>query len=241
MIEASNICYSMVSRHKSFEIKDLNISLSRGYVTCLVGHNGAGKTTIMSLLYGMKRQNSGEVRFNGEIISPENIEKYREKVAFVGGKWCVPHMTVEENITMLSMLYEDFSKEKYDECLRLFEAEHLSDKVFEEMSTGEKKKVELAFCIARNPEFMFLDEPYANIDPVVRKKMDDIIVSLARKNNVGVLVSTHLIDEINDMVDYVAIVENGMLVDYEDREEILEKYEASNLREAVKLALKNYK
>ena len=94
-------------------------------------------------------------------------------------------------------------------------------KKFGLLSTGEKAKVETAFLLARTPKFIILDEPLANIDPVFKTDILQILQRSVADNGTGVLISTHLLDEISEMVDYIYVMKNGQIVKQGDRFELL--------------------
>ncbi|MCR5100001.1 MAG: ABC transporter ATP-binding protein [Butyrivibrio sp.] len=233
MIEAIDLSYEIKKGKDIFAIKNLSMKLEKGYISCLLGHNGAGKTTLMQLLFAAIKPDGGRILYKGDEINSKNLHIYHEKVAFVGMEWCVKSMTIRENMAFLGPLYPDFNEKYFDELAGRIGILDVMDKTYGDLSKGQRAKAEIVFAIARNPEFIFLDEPLANLDPVVKTELVNILVEAARDKEIGILLSTHLLEEVSDIVDYVVIMENGEIIEIGDRETIFEKHGASRLREIL--------
>ena len=234
MLEARNLSFqyglAKEKGRKDFRIRDVSIKVEPGYVSCLLGKNGAGKSTLLSLLYGMRKPGSGEIFWNGEKLTAKNLALFRREAGYAGEKWCMDGMTLEKNVEMLSILYPDFDDQYFEELLRMAGLEDVREKLFATFSTGERVKAELAFLMARRPKLLLLDEPLANIDPVFKTDILELLLKAVKENETGILISTHLVDEISDLVDYVYVMENGSMKKSGDRFEVLKD---GNLREAL--------
>ena len=224
MLTAKNINYRyglVKAKKEDFELQDVSLTLEPGYVSCLLGKNGAGKTTLLNLLYGMRKPKSGEILWKGQRLDDRTLADFRQEVAYVGEAWCVESMMVAQNIEMLSILYPAFDRDYFDSLMKLAGADGCLDQVFSALSTGERMKLEISFVLARRPKMILLDEPLANIDPVFKVDVLELLQKGVAENETGVLISTHLLDEISDMVDYVNVLENGRLVRSGTRFEVL--------------------
>ena len=222
MLTANNINYRYgLAKKDAFELQDVSLTLEPGYVSCLLGKNGSGKTTLLNLLYGMRKPKSGEILWKGQRLDDKTLADFRQEVAYVGEAWCVESMTVAQNMEMLSILYPAFDRDYFDSLMKLAGVEGCLNKVFSALSTGERVKVEISFVLARRPKLILLDEPLANIDPVFKVDVLELLQKGVAENETGVLISTHLLDEISDMVDYVNVRENGRLVKSGTRFEVL--------------------
>ena len=228
-----NYHYGITSpKENGFAIRDVFINAEPGYITCLLGKNAAGKTTLLSLLYGMLRPKSGKVSWDGKEVNYKNLAAYHREVAYFGEAWCASGLTVNKNVEMLSTLYPTFDRKLFDSLITLAQAESTLDKYYIELSTGEKAKVEIAFLLARKPKLLIMDEPLANIDPVFKADILELLQKGVADNGTGVLISTHLIDEISDMVDYIYVLDNGEIKKHGSRFELLGDGEG-NLREVL--------
>lgn len=257
MIECSNIHFHYNNKKSGFQIQDITLQIEPGYFTCLLGHNGAGKTTFLKLLYGMLMPGSGDVMFDGEdvlsekqydgkdVASPnfytgrkrekltlENLDAYHQICAYVGEEWCIPFLSVKDNVDTLSVLYPEFDHELYEELSRKLDFSE-PDTLYFRLSTGQQMKVQLCFQLARRPKYIILDEPLANLDVVAKRDIIEVLQQGINEWDIGVLMSTHLLDEISDVVDYIAAIENGRLCEYGERDEIFEKHDADSLRDVM--------
>lgn len=222
-IEAKNLTfhYGRKKRNDDFFINNVSLKLEPGYISCLLGNNGAGKTTLMSLLYGILPLNSGEILWNKAPLTKDRMIDFRREIAISSDSWCSDDMTVNQNIEMLSILYPSFDLEHFQKLMKLSGMEQSYDKIYNTLSTGERVKVQLSFLLARKPKYLLLDEPLANIDPIFKIDILDLLQQEVAENEVGILISTHLIDEISDMVDYVYVMDKGQLVESGSRFDVL--------------------
>ena len=238
MIELKNIGYKYTNKVKDkgkrFELQDASLKIEKGYISCLLGKNGAGKTTLLSLMYGMLKPNSGEVLWDGVKVDKKNLTEFRKDTAFVGGTWCVDGMTVDHNVEMLSQLYPSFDTEYFNTLMKVAGADRIRNSLFGNLSKGEKVKAEICFMLARRPGIIILDEPLANIDPVFKVDILALLQKTVSDNEIGVLISTHLLDEISDMVDYINVLEDGRIVKSGSRFEILGDNGEKSLRDLMK-------
>lgn len=258
MIKCSNIHFHYNNKKSGFQIKDISLKIEPGYFTCLLGHNGAGKTTLLKLLYGMLMPESGDVVFDGKNISNEkkydgkdiaesefhagyerekltlkNIDKYHQMCAYVGEEWCIPFLSVMDNVDTLSVLYPGFDWKLYGSLLKKLEFNE-PDTLYFRLSTGQQMKVQLCFQLARRPKYIILDEPLANLDVVAKRDIIEALQQGIKEWDMGVIMSTHLLDEISDVVDYIAVMEKGRLCEYGERDEIFAKHDTDSLRDVMK-------
>jgi len=180
----------------------------------------------------MLRPKSGNVNWEGKKVDDKTLAAYHRDVAYFGESWCSQSLTVNKNVEMLSILYPTFDRKTFDSLIALAQAEGTLDKRYIELSTGEKAKVEIAFLLARKPKLIILDEPLANIDPVFKIDILELLQKGVADNGTGVLISTHLIDEISEMVDYIYVLDNGRITKHGTRFELLSDGDG-NLREVL--------
>lgn len=219
MLVVKNLNYRA---NKKFSIRDISFSLEKGYMMCLLGKNGAGKTTLLELLYGMLRPDSGSV-------------EAQEQTAFVGGEdWCFPSWTMEHNRRQFALLYPNFDEGLYQEYLTLFGMEaEAENQQYSDLSTGQKMQFQIAFALAHKPGLLLLDEPMANLDPVARTDMMELLHQKVAREGMSVIISTHLVDDISDMVDYIGILDDGNMTDFGDRDALLEEYASTGVRDML--------
>lgn len=223
MLEVKNLTSSVlesgVKDGKLFKISDVSFSLEDGYIMALLGKNGSGKTTLMQLMYGNLLKKSGQVIWNGKEFNKKTRDSIRQDIALISGdSWCFDNRSIVENLEYLSLMFPAFDEKLFMDYLRRFDFPKSDmNKPIVKLSTGEKVQFEIAFAAARKPKLMILDEPFANLDPVVKVDIMEIIQELVNKENMSAIISTHLISEIDDVVDYVGVIDDGKLVKFGDR------------------------
>lgn len=232
MLEVSNINFTQKNRKGEFSIKDVNFTLEDGMFMCLLGKNGAGKTTLLNLIYGISKLYSGWIRWNGKRVDIQNIHEFHSDVAYVGNEeWCFSWMTMSDNLEILSCLYENFDRQLYLKLLESFDLnEEDVNKRYLLLSSGQKVKFQLAFAMARRPKLLLLDEPFANLDPVIKTDLMDILQKSVRNDDMSLIISTHLIDDIADISDYIGILVDGEMKLFSDRESVMEEYKNMDLK-----------
>lgn len=232
MIECNKLQFEYKHGAGDFALNDVSFEIQPGYFTCLLGHNGAGKTTLLKLLYGMLTPGGGEITLDGKAITSDNLDEYHQRAAYVGEEWCIPFLSGKDNVDTLSVLYPEFDWKLYGSLLKKLDFNEV-DTLYFRLSSGQKLKLQLCFQLARRPKYVILDEPLANLDVVAKQDIIEVLQQGINEWNMGVLMSTHLLDEISDVVDYIAVLEEGRLAEYGDREEIFAKHGTDTLRDVI--------
>ena len=148
-----------------------------------------------------------------------------------GDDWCFPNETMQKNVQTLKTLYESFDEEEYGRLMEIFGLKKATlEKTCPELSQGQKMLFQIAFALARHPKLLLLDEPFANLDPVVKVDLVQLFQERIKDEGISIIVSTHLVDDVSDMVDYVGLMKEGKLVMYGDRESIFEEKKVDNLK-----------
>ena len=234
MMEVKDLSYKYPGTGNKFQINNVSMKLEKGYIACLLGKNGCGKTTLLKLIYGMLRADAGEVMWDGKAVDSSTLAAYRRDAAFVGDEgWCSEVMSINGNTELLSVLYPSFDKEYHKKILKLAGLEKEADKAYCTLSKGQRIKAEIAFALGRKPKMLILDEPLANIDPVFKMDILELIQKTVSENDTAVLLSTHLLDEISDIVDQIYVMDNGRILRSGSRFEILGEDGEKSLRDVI--------
>jgi len=237
MLKVNNVKYtvrSQMGNKTKFIVRNVNFTLDSGYLMCLIGKNGSGKSTLLQLLYGIMPVEQGNVLwFDYEIY--DNSERVRQDIAYVGAETgFVESRTVTENVEFLSLLYPKFNYEKWDDYLKRFGLENMSEvQRFTDFSTGQKRQIQLAFAMSRSPKLLLLDEPTANLDPVFRVEFMDLLQHLIATEEMSIIISTHILDDVEEIADYIGIMSDGEMVLFGDRESILKQQENDTLEKLM--------
>lgn len=209
-----------------FAISNIDFELEDGYLMGLLGKNGAGKSTLLRLLYGVLPPDSGSVWWNGRNMS-EYKQNVRQEIAYVGDlEAFLPEHSMEVNIGFLGRLYRSFSMERFQKYLDIFELETgVLKKELEELSAGQQMRLQLAFAFSRKPKLLLLDEPTTNLDPVFRVDFMELLQKIIATEQSSIILSTHILEDMEDIVDYIGVMEQGVLIKFGNREEIMKEHE----------------
>ena len=201
-------------------IKGISFSLNQGEVLGFLGPNGAGKSTTLRMIVGLSKPTSGNIEIDGYSIT-HHYKKAMSKVGcIIEGPDMYNFMSGFDNIKMLAAMSKHITDEDITRAVELVGMQHrLKDKV-STYSLGMKQRLGLAQALIHKPKLLILDEPTNGMDPAGINEFRNIIKNLARKENIAVLISSHLISEVELMCDKVAIINNGELIKYSTVEEM---------------------
>ncbi len=215
-----NVCLNVQGLrkvHKSrLALMDFNIFVTRGEVVSLLGPNGAGKTTAFNIIAGMHRSDGGSIKLDGAEIS--TLPMYRRSKAGLGylpqESSIFKGLTVEKNISAILELNIKDPKErrkKLEELLGEFSITHLRNAKAVNLSGGERRRVEIARCLASQPKYILLDEPFAGVDPIAINEIRGLVREL-KNRNIGILITDHNVRETLKIVDRAYIINNGRII-----------------------------
>ena len=222
MIEAKNVIkkYGQVTA-----LDDFTVDIPKGKIGIL-GPNGAGKSTFVKIALGLIESTSGEITVLGENLDKNSIE-IRKKIGYMPEHDCIPNkMTgVEFLIEMgqVSGLDYQTATQRTHEILGHLRMGEEKYRLIEEYFGGMRQKIKLAQGLVHGPELMFLDEPTSGLDPNARQEMLETINGLAEISNTNVLLSTHILQDVETVCDYVIIVNNGKLQIKENVKELVKR------------------
>lgn len=215
MLEIKNL--SIAYKNK-LVLDKLNLYFKKGEIVGLLGPNGSGKTTLLRILAGLEKNYKGEVKIGGE--NPDYLTK-----SFVS--YQPDHLPLDKsyNLIQISNLYdeffEDFSKEKFEKIIRDFKLD-MNMKI-KNMSKGMKDKVQIALSLSRKSDLYLLDEPMSGIDPASRKKIMDVIIDNFDSEGL-MIISTHLISQIERLLDKVVFISDGKIILEENIDDLRQKH-----------------
>lgn len=229
--------------HKTFAggleaLRDINLDVARGEIFALLGPNGAGKTTLISIICGLVNPGPGSIRVNGHDV----VREFRQARASIG---LVPQelttdafSTVQETVSFSRGLFgKPPAPALVENLLRDLTLWDKRDSEMRTLSGGMKRRVMIAKALVHEPEVVFLDEPTAGVDVELRREMWDLVRRL-RDNGVTIILTTHYIEEAEDMADRIGVINHGELVLVEDTWRLMEKLGRKELRIQLHDALK---
>ena len=215
----------LVKRYgKRTVVNDVNINVRQGEIVGLLGPNGAGKTTSFYMTTGLIVPNAGHIYIDEQEITDYPV--YRRARAGIG---YLPQeasvfrkMTVEDNIRSVLEL-TDFSKEyqaeKLEQLIKEFNLAHVRKNLGDRLSGGERRRTEIARCLAIEPKFVMLDEPFAGVDPIAVQEIQDVVWRLKDKN-IGILITDHNVDETLMITDRAYLLFEGKILFHGTPEEL---------------------
>lgn len=198
---------------KKLIIDDLSLEIYPGEVFGFLGPNGAGKTTTIRMLLGLASITSGEIYIDNHSVKNE----FRKAISNVGGIVENPelyrYMSGYDNLVHFSRMHKGITRKRIDEIVNFIGLnQRIHDKV-KKYSLGMRQRLGVAQALLHNPKLLVLDEPTNGLDPAGIKELRDKLRELAQKENIAVLVSSHLLSEMELMCDRIGIIQNGKLID----------------------------
>ena len=202
----------------SVAVNNITLTLPKGKIIGLLGPNGSGKTTLIKMLNGLLTPTAGSIKINGKYVGVETKAKvaYLPDRTYLGG-----NQKIADILDYFADFYDDFSREKATQMLQSLNIDP-SEKM-KNLSKGTKEKVQLILVMSRNADLYVLDEPIAGVDPAAR---DYILRTIVNNYNpeATVLISTHLIEDVEQVLDEVIFMKYGQLVLYTSVDMIREKH-----------------
>ena len=208
--------------YDGFTLGPLDLTLPEGCILGLVGENGAGKTTTIKLILDMIGRDGGTVTLFGK-GNRESFPLGREEVGVVldevGFSAC---LNASEVGRVMRGVYRGWDDAAYADYLRRFELPE--KKKFKEYSLGMKKKLGIAVALSHHPKLLILDEPTGGLDPVVRDEVVNIFSEFTRDESHAVLISSHIVSDLEKLCDYIAFLHKGKLMLCEEKDRLYEEY-----------------
>ena len=213
-------------------LEDLNLSLNQGEILGLLGPNGVGKSTIFNLITGLLSPDFGKISINNEIVNDYPIYQrtLKFKIGFVPQHGGFFHdLTVYENLKAIAEITienESFRSEKINSLISKFELDSIRDIKADFLSGGQKKKLVIAIALISEPKILLLDEPFAALDLMTIKTLQEIIVNLQSYNNISVILCDHQARDLLACVDSAAIIHNGKVVAQDTPSNLIQNIDA---------------
>ncbi|WP_208586009.1 ABC transporter ATP-binding protein [Gracilibacillus suaedae] len=197
-------------------IKGLNFTIKRGEVFGFLGPNGAGKTTTIRMMVGLMKITSGDIKINGVSIKNNFKEAIQYVGAIVENPEMYPFMSGWKNLKHYARMIPDITDERIKEVIRLVGLEKAIHEKVGKYSLGMRQRMGIAQALLHQPSILILDEPTNGLDPAGIREIRTYIRNLAEQEQVSVIVSSHLLSEIELMCDRIGIIKNGELITVEE-------------------------
>lgn len=191
-------------------IHGMNLSVERGMIYGLLGVNGAGKTTTFKMITGLLRPDSGEIIFSGTSVSGQDKGFLREMGILIETPVFYEHLSARENLE-LHLQYMGCGVDKIEEVLNRAGLQNTGRQPVSKFSLGMRQRLAIARAISHGPKLLVLDEPVNGLDPVGIRQMRELFLSLARESGMALLISSHILSEIEHVADWVGVLADGSI------------------------------
>ena len=218
MIEVENLSFSY-GRRKSKVLEDFSMKLDKGSVYGLLGKNGTGKSTLLYLMAGLLRPQTGIVLYKGVDVKKRYPDTLQD-MFLVPEEFALPNVSLKQYVKLNAPFYPNFSDELLNACLRDFDMNE--DIHLGELSMGQKKKAFMCFALATNTSLLMMDEPTNGLDIPSKSQFRKVIAS-GMSDDKAVIISTHQVRDIDSLLDHVLIIDGSKLLLNESVSTICEK------------------
>ncbi len=190
---------------------NVNLKVPEGSIYGFLGKNGAGKTSTLKIITGLIRPDSGECIVLGKNIKTERVEILKSTGAIIESPGFYANLTAKENLELFQSYYGNKDKSRVEECLNIVEL-HSENKIFEKFSLGMKQRLGIAFALLNKPKLLILDEPTNGLDPEGIIKIRELIKIFSKEFNITVLISSHILTEVQQVATHIGIIDKGKLI-----------------------------
>lgn len=218
-IEIKNLSKS----YPGFSLKDISFELPQGSIIGLVGENGAGKSTTIKLIMNAIKRDGGSIKVLGVDNESADFDKVKQDIGVVLDEAYFPETLTAKNLgAVMKCTYRNWDSGRYNDYLKIM---NLPDnKEFKDFSRGMKMKLATAVALSHDPKLLILDEATGGLDPMVRDEILDIYNDFTRDENHSILLSSHIVSDLEKICDYIAFIHNGRLVLCEEKDALLDEY-----------------
>lgn len=228
MIEINNLTKKYKEKTA---VNELSLTINKGELFSLLGTNGAGKTTTIKILSTLILPTSGSIKINNlDIIKDKR--KIKEIINISPQETAIaPNLTVLENLYFIADIYKiPNKKEKVEELIKIFKLEEVLKQKAKTLSGGYQRKLSIAISLINNPKVLFLDEPTLGLDVISRRELWKVIKSL--KGNTTIILTTHYMEEAEELSDRIGIMNKGKLIRLGTSKELMSSVKAKSFEDA---------
>lgn len=211
-------------RRRTKTIGPIDMSIPSGYIVALVGPNGSGKSTLLNMIMQTVFPDEGEISWFGQAYPDGLPVSVRQQIGFVPEQLSLEekNLTVDEAAAFRSIWYDNWDGYLFDELLSRFDVPR--GVRLTKMSKGERRKFEIAAAMAPRPKLLILDEPSSGLDPFAWKLMIEQLHKCMRTADTSILLSTHIVDEIRRLADYVVLMHHGKQLGMVEKDSLLDNW-----------------
>lgn len=214
---------NLTKRYGDFTLENISLELPGGCVMGLIGENGAGKSTTIKAITGAVRPDAGEIVVLGCDTREKGYVKQKEKIGVVMDEACFPDVLTPVQVNeVMKQIYSNWQEERYYQLIKQFDLP--LKKTFREFSKGMKMKLSIAVALSHEAKLLILDEATSGLDPIVRDEILEIFNDFTREDDHSILISSHIVSDLEKICDYIAFIHRGKLLFCEEKDLLKEQY-----------------
>lgn len=194
-------------------VSEVNMNVKKGEIYGFLGPNGAGKTTVMKMLTNLVKPTGGEIEIFGEKLTTKSYQMLGRMGAIIEYPIFYDKLKARENLEMHCEYMGYYNKKAVDEALELVNLRNIEQKPVKDFSLGMKQRLGIARAIITKPELLILDEPINGLDPLGIKEIRDLFKLLSKEYGMTLLVSSHILGEMEQMADTIGVINHGRLIE----------------------------
>lgn len=212
----------LTKSYKDFTLENIDLTLPSGCIMGLIGENGAGKSTTVKLMLDMIHKDSGSITLLGQSTDTE-LKNIKEDLGVVLDEVGLPEFFKAKHVNkVMKNTYKKWDEEQFFGLLKKLKVPE--NKKFKELSRGMKMKMGIAIALSHDPKLLILDEATNGLDPVARDDVTDIFNNFTRDEGHSIIISSHIVSDLEKLCDYVAFIHDGRLLLCEEKDILLEQY-----------------
>ena len=213
---------NLTNEYKDFKLDDISLTLPSGYIMGLIGENGAGKSTTIKLLLNAINADKGEISILGK-SNKDNFKVTKEDIGVVLDEAHFPEGVNAKQVNVIMRnTYKNWDEKVFFEYINKFSLP--LKKSFKDFSRGMKMKLMIAVALSHDAKLLILDEATSGLDPIVRDEILDLFYDFTRDESHSILISSHIVSDLEKLCDYIAFLHKGKLLFVEEKDILLEKY-----------------
>ena len=217
-------------RYDGFQLGSFDLTLPSGCIMGLVGENGAGKSTTIKLIMNAIGRDAGEISVLGVDNRSAGFRDIKEDIGVVLDEAYFPEVMSARNVgKVMALTYKNWDAAAFEGYLKKFSL--APDKIFKDYSRGMRMKLAIAAALSHGAKLLILDEATSGLDPMARDELLDIFNDFTRDENCSILLSSHIVSDLEKICDYIAFLHRGRLVLCEEKDRLLEEYALVRLPE----------
>lgn len=225
-IEIENLTFSF--SEKEIVLNNVNLQVPQGAIYGFLGSNGAGKTTTLRLILGLLEKQQGSIKVFGKDFKQNRVEILRNIGSLIESPSLYSHLNAKENLNLLQVIYQ-CPKSRIQEVLKLVNLTDTGKKKVGSFSLGMKQRLAIAVALLHSPQLLILDEPTNGLDPNGIIEIRELLKKLNEEHNISIIISSHLLSEIEKLVTHIGIISKGNLIFEGKLEELHSKQKSSSI------------